>query len=145
MPPAQIPLAYFNYCRDIIRHKWPFRGFYLCSLGSFTRDAGLLYYRASGLWTGEWDRWFNTWIQPFKYRNHLHKQSQGVAHVRHISSPAAEPDVLLPCSAELFNVLPINSSDFSLFGPAFSDFPTSFSNTFLVHLALSFCCLFLTS
>lgn len=25
-----MPLAYFNYCRDIIRHKWPFRGFYRC-------------------------------------------------------------------------------------------------------------------
>lgn len=79
-----MPLAYFNYCRDIIRHKWPFRGFYLCSLGSFTRDAGLLYYRASGFWTGEWYRGCNTWIQLFKYRIHLHKQSLMCAKIAHL-------------------------------------------------------------
>lgn len=90
-----MPLAYFNYCRDIIRHKWPFRGFYLCSLGSFTRDAGLLYHRASGFWAVEWELGCNTWIQLFKHRDHSYKQSQVVAHVGHNSPPVAEPGVLL--------------------------------------------------
>jgi hypothetical protein len=48
----QMPLEHFNYYRHIIRHKWPFRGFYLCSLGSCTRDTGLLNYRASVFWSG---------------------------------------------------------------------------------------------
>jgi hypothetical protein len=36
VPPTQMPLTYLKGCRDIIRHKIPFRGCYPCSLGSFT-------------------------------------------------------------------------------------------------------------
>jgi len=141
-----MPLAYFNYCRDIIRHKWPFRGFYLCSLGSITRDAGLLYYRASGFWTVEWDRGCNTWIQLFTWISK--PPPQAVARSRSCGPQfptCCGTRCLITLFSRAFTVLPINASVFPLFGPAFSDLPTSFSTAFLVHLTLSLCPLFLSS
>jgi hypothetical protein len=51
--PAQMPFAYFNYYRDVIHHKWSFRGFCTCSVGCSGGDNGLLHYRGPVLWTGD--------------------------------------------------------------------------------------------